>query len=99
MTDVGRHPRITLHVLSEVVDVKGYIGNFDVKILKKARYVIEQECTACGDCAKVCPVVRPDEFNLGLSSRKAIYTPFPQAVRSEERRVGKECRSRWSPYH
>ncbi len=82
MTDVGRHPGIELHTLSEVVDVKGYVGNFDVRILKKARYVDEKECTACGDCAKVCPVVRPDEFNAGLSSRKAIYTPFPQAIPS-----------------
>ena len=82
MTDVGRHPRIKLHTLSEVTDVKGYVGNFDVKILKKARYVVEKECTACGDCAKVCPVVRPDEFNNGLSSRKAVYSAFPQAVPS-----------------
>ncbi|MCU0572277.1 MAG: hydrogenase iron-sulfur subunit [Syntrophobacteraceae bacterium] len=82
MTDVGRHPRIKLHTLSEVVDVKGYVGNFEARILKKARYVDEKECTACGDCAKVCPVVRPDEFNLGLSSRKAIHSPFPQAVPS-----------------
>ncbi len=82
MTDAGRHPRITIHTLSEVTDVKGYVGNFDVKIVKKARYVDEKECTACGDCAKACPVVRPDEFNIGLSSRKAIYSPFPQAVPS-----------------
>jgi heterodisulfide reductase subunit A len=82
MTDAGRHPRITIHTLSEVVAVKGYVGNFDVQIVKKARYVDEKECTACGDCAKVCPVVRPDEFNMGLSSRRAIYSPFPQAVPS-----------------
>jgi heterodisulfide reductase subunit A len=82
MTDVGRHPGIKLHTMAEVVDAKGYVGNFDVRILKKARYVDEKECTACGDCAKVCPVVRPDEFNAGLSSRKAIYTPFPQAIPS-----------------
>jgi heterodisulfide reductase subunit A len=82
MTDVGRHPRIKLFTMSEVTDVKGYVGNFDVRILKKARYVDEKECTACGECTKVCPVVRPDEFNLGLSSRKAIFTPFPQAVPS-----------------
>jgi len=68
--------------MSEVVDIQGYVGNFDVKILKRARYVDEKECTACGDCAEACPVVRPDEFNVGLSSRKAIYTPFPQAVPS-----------------
>ncbi len=82
MTDVGRHPRITLHTMSQVTDVKGYVGNFEVSILKKARYVDEKECTACGDCVKVCPVVRPDEFNLGLSSRRAIFSPFPQAVPS-----------------
>lgn len=82
MTDAGRHPNITIHTLSEVAKVKGYVGNFDVKIVKKARYVDVKECTACGDCAKACPVVRPDEFNMGLSSRKAIYSAFPQAVPS-----------------
>ncbi len=82
MTDAGRHPNIKLLTLSEVIDVKGYVGNFDVKIRKKARYVAEKECTACGECAKVCPVVRPDEFNSGLSSRRAVYSPFPQAVPS-----------------
>ncbi len=82
MTDAGRHPRIKLHTMSEVVDVKGYVGNFDVRIVKRARYVDENECTACGECAKVCPVVRPNPFDIGLSSRKAIYTPFPQAVPS-----------------
>ena len=82
MTDAGRHPRITIHTLSEVADIKGNVGNFEVKVIKKARYVNESECTACGDCAVACPVVRPDEFNLGLSSRKAIYSPFPQAVPS-----------------
>jgi heterodisulfide reductase subunit A len=91
MTDVGRHPRIKLLTLSEVVDVKGSVGNFTVKILKKARYVDEKECTACGECSKVCPVVRPDGFNLGLSSRKAIYSPFPQAVPSAYLLNANEC--------
>ncbi len=91
MTDVGRHPRIKLMTLSEVVDVKGYVGNFKATIRKKAKYVDETECTACGDCAKVCPVVRPDEFNTGLSSRKAIYSPFPQAVPSSYLINIKEC--------
>ncbi len=91
MTDVGRHPRITLYTMSRVSDVKGYVGNFEVKILKKARYVDEQECTACGECAKVCPVVRPDEFDLGLSSRRAVYSPFPQAVPSAYVINVKEC--------
>ncbi len=91
MTDVGRHPLIKLYTLSEVIDVKGYVGNFEAKILKRARYVSDKDCTACGECAKVCPVVRPDEFNTGLSSRKAIYSPFPQAVPSAYVINIKEC--------
>ncbi len=79
MMDVGRHPQVTLLTFSEVKDIKGYIGNFKVTILKKPRY-ITRDCTACGDCAKVCPVTKPNEFEMGLSVRKAIYTPFPQAV-------------------
>ena len=82
MTDAGRHPNITLLTLSEVKSISGFVGNFHVRILKKARYVKEKECTACGDCKEVCPVVVPDEFNLGLSTRRAIYSPFPQAVPS-----------------
>ena len=80
--------------MSEVTEVKGYVGNFDVKIVKKARYVDEKECTACGDCARVCPVVFPDEFNVGLSSRKAVYIPFPQAVPSAYAINMKECMGR-----
>jgi heterodisulfide reductase subunit A len=82
MTDVGRHPRIKLYTMAEVMDVKGSVGNFEIRILKKSRYINESECTSCGECGKVCPVVRPDEFDLGLSSRKAIFAPFPQAVPS-----------------
>ncbi len=82
MTDVGRHPNIELMTLSTIKDVKGYVGNFEVTVQKRARFVGEGECTACGDCAKVCPVLKPDEFELGLASRKAIFTPFPQAVPS-----------------
>ena len=51
-------------------------------IRKKARYVDLEECNSCGDCAEVCPVTTPDEYQMGLSSRKAIYIPFPQAVPS-----------------
>ena len=91
MTDVGRHPRIKLHTMSEVAGVEGYVGNFKVRVVKKARYVDEKECTACGECVRVCPVVRPDEFNMGLSSRKAIFSPFPQAVPSAYVINIKEC--------
>ncbi len=82
MADAGRHPNITLLTQAEVKSVSGYVGNFEVRIFKKARYVVESECTACGDCAQVCPVLVPNEFNMGLDSRRAIYQPFPQAIPS-----------------
>jgi len=82
MTDAGRHPRIELMTLSEVEEVAGYIGNFKVKVRRRARFVDEKECTACDKCAEVCPVVVPDEFQQGFSSRKAAYIPHPQAVPS-----------------
>ncbi len=81
MSDVGHHPNIELLANSEVVDVKGYIGNFHVKVLKKPRYV-KEDCSACGDCSKVCPITAPNEFDAGLALRHAIYTPFAQAVPS-----------------
>jgi heterodisulfide reductase subunit A len=80
MMDVGRHPNITLLAYSEIEDVTGYVGNFKARIRKRARYVDETQCTSCGDCARVCPVVVPDEYQIGLGSRKAIHIAFPQAV-------------------
>ncbi len=80
MMDAGRHPRIELLVDSEVEDVTGFVGNYRARVRRRARYVDPVECTSCDECSKVCPVVVPDAFQQGLSSRKAIYLPFPQAV-------------------
>ncbi len=81
MSEVGRHPNIELLTLSEVKAVEGHIGNFKVSVLRKARYVTK-ECTSCGDCIEACPQLVPDDFNCGLSIRRAIYIPFAQAVPS-----------------
>jgi heterodisulfide reductase subunit A len=81
MSDVGHHPNIELLTNSEVAEVKGYIGNFHVKVLRKPRYVTK-DCSACGDCVKVCPIVAPNEFDVGLAIRHGVYTPFAQAVPS-----------------
>ena len=80
MTDTGHHPNIELMTTSEVEKVSGYIGNFKVQIRKKPRYVDVEKCNSCGECAKVCPVELPDEFEMGLHMRKAAYLPLPQAV-------------------
>ena len=91
MMDVGRHPNIKLLTYSEIEDISGYVGNFKARIRRKARYVDENECTSCGDCSAVCPVVVPDEFQMGLGSRKAIHIPFPQAVPSAYIVNASEC--------
>ncbi len=80
MMDVGRHPKIKLLAYSEVEEITGYIGNFHVKVRRKARYVDEDACNACEECVKVCPVVKPDEHQLGFATRRAIYMSFAQAV-------------------
>ncbi len=81
MVSVGSHPNITLLTWSEVEKVEGYIGNFTVTIRKRARMVKEDLCTGCGICQEKCPKkVIDDVYEAGLSYRKAIYTPFPQAV-------------------
>jgi heterodisulfide reductase subunit A len=80
MVEVSQHPRIRLMTYSEVEEVSGYVGSFKVKIKKKAAYVDRDKCTGCGLCTEKCPAKAPSEFDEGLAERKAIYTPFPQAV-------------------
>jgi heterodisulfide reductase subunit A len=81
MVSAGNHKNITLLTWSEVETVDGFVGNFTVTIRKKARYIDESLCTGCGVCQEKCPKKVIDEvFEAGLGYRKAIYTPFPQAV-------------------
>ena len=83
MTAVKSHRNITLWTYSEVQQVEGYVGNFEVKVRRKPRYVIEGLCVGCMECIQACVYKQakvPDEFNLGLGKRKPIYIPFPQAV-------------------
>ncbi len=81
MVSVGRHPNITLLTYSEVESVSGYVGSFQVRVRKRARYVNEDLCTGCGTCVEKCPWKKiPSEFELGLGTRPAIYFHFAQAV-------------------
>lgn len=81
MVDVAQNDKIRIFSYSEVTAVKGFVGNFDVTIKKKARFVNEDICTGCGACVDKCPQKKvPNEFNLGMDNRRAIYIPFAQAV-------------------
>jgi heterodisulfide reductase subunit A len=80
LVTAGRHPNIQLITHSELKEVKGEAGNFEVTILKRPRFVDVDKCTGCGICAQNCPAETPNEFDVNMGVRKAIYVPFPQAV-------------------
>jgi heterodisulfide reductase subunit A len=80
MSDVGHHPFIELFSLSEVEEVTGSIGNFKVKVRKKARYIDESRCVGCGICEEKCPRRTDSEFEMGLAKRGMAYIPFAQAI-------------------
>lgn len=80
MVDVAKHPNIKLFTNSEVTNVKGFVGNYEVSVLKKPRYVDEDRCVGCELCTKVCPVKVPDKFNESLSQTRAISIYSPHAV-------------------
>ena len=81
MVEAAAHENITIHTYSEVESVSGFVGNFTVDIRKKARYVDMNKCTGCGVCQEKCPSKKSlNEFNRGLNTRSAIYTPFAQAI-------------------
>jgi len=80
MIECARHSNVQLLTYSEVKEVKGSLGNFEVNVLRKPRYVDEAKCTGCGICADNCPAEAPNQFDENIGMRKAIYMPFPQAV-------------------
>jgi heterodisulfide reductase subunit A len=81
MSEVGQHEHVTLWTYSELEEVSGSVGNFKVKVRKRARHVKEDLCNGCGICSQKCPKKLIDTaFEAGFGQRKAIYTPFPQAV-------------------
>lgn len=81
MVDVSQHPNITLYAASEVAEVGGYVGNFEVKIKRRATYVNWDKCTGCGECMAKCPAKKStDYFNEQIGKAPAINIPFPQAI-------------------
>ena len=80
LVTAGRHPNIQLITHSTLKEVEGKAGNFTVTILERPRMVDVEKCTGCGICAQNCPTEVPNEFDVNMGMRKAIYVPFPQAV-------------------
>jgi heterodisulfide reductase subunit A len=76
----GRHPNITILTNADITGLSGKVGNFQVKIRKNSRYIIEDKCNGCGICAQKCPIEAVDSFNEGLANRSAVYVEYPQAV-------------------
>jgi len=96
LVDAGRHRNIQILTNAKVEKVEGGPGNFKVRIQKKARYVTIDDCKACGDCVKVCPVKIPNDYEQGLVTRAAIYQLFAQAMPSAygiDKRGAPPCRA------
>ncbi|MCL1879765.1 MAG: CoB--CoM heterodisulfide reductase iron-sulfur subunit A family protein [Actinomycetia bacterium] len=92
MADVGSHPNITVKSLAEVEQISGYVGNFEVTIRERAKYIDYSLCTGCGLCETKCPTKTPSSFEQGLGLRKAIYKPFAQAVPGKPTIDAEHCR-------
>jgi len=82
LVEVGRHPNVEILTRRTVESVEGEPGRFKVRMTKAPRFIDLSKCTGCGDCANVCPISVPSDFNENLSERKATYRHFPQAIPS-----------------
>jgi len=80
LVEVGRHLNIELLTNTELLELTGEKGNFKAHVFQKARYIDISKCTGCGECSAVCPVVLDNEYDLGLSTKKAAYKLYPQAI-------------------
>jgi heterodisulfide reductase subunit A-like polyferredoxin len=82
LVECGRHLNIDLLTMTEIQEVTGEAGNFQVRLLERPRYIDTTKCTACSECAKVCPIEIPNLFDQGLRNRQAVYKLYPQAMPS-----------------
>jgi len=80
LVEVGRHLNIEILTNSEILSLDGEPGRFTAKVHQDPRFVDLAKCTSCGECAKVCPISLPNEYDEGLSERKAIYKQYAQAI-------------------
>ncbi len=80
LVECARNRNIEIITLADVEGLSGGPGNFKVKIRQNPRYIDIKKCDACGDCAQVCPVNIPSEFDCGIGTRKAVFRPYPQAI-------------------
>ncbi len=75
---IKQNPNITCYTLTEVENISGSPGDYKVTLKVSPRYVNEK-CTACGECEKVCESTRSDDFNYGMNTSRAVYLPHEMA--------------------
>ena len=80
LVELANHRNIEIMTRTSVEGIEGQPGNFTLTVKHHPRFVMEDRCTGCGECSKVCPIDVSADFNLGLNQRKAIYRNYPQAI-------------------